>query len=131
MWTLGTDVSAPVDAAWAELVELDAWPHWGPSVREAVLDDGARRLGAGATGRVRTVAGPWVPFTVTEWYVAESRRTWAWRVGGLPATAHTVTATGPGTCRVEMAVPWWAPAYLGVIALALPRVRDRAEARGE
>ena len=129
MWTLGTDFAAPLDAAWAELVELDAWPHWGPTVREAVLDDGARTLTAGATGRVRTVAGPWLPFTVTEWDVDDVRRTWAWRVAGVPATTHTVTATGPGTCRVEMGVPTWAPAYLTVIALALPKVRRGAEGR--
>ena len=129
MWSLGTDVAAPLAHAWAELVVLDAWPHWGPTVREAVLDDGSRTLRAGSTGRERTVAGPWLPFAVTDWYVDDVRRTWAWRVAGVPATTHAGTATGPGTCRVAMGVPTWAPAYLGVVALALPRIRDRAQVR--
>jgi hypothetical protein len=45
------------------------------------------------------------------------------------ATEHSVTATGPSRCRVEMSVPWWAPAYLGVVAVALRRIRRRAEER--
>lgn len=125
----GVDVSAPADAAWHELVELDCWPHWGPSVRAARLDDGGRRLSAGVTGSVQTVAGPWLRFRIEDWHDDGATRTWSWRVAGVPATGHTVTSTGPASCRVEMSVPWWAPAYLGVVALALPRIRRRAEWR--
>lgn len=127
----GIDVGASADLAWAELVELDCWPHWGPSVRSARLDDGTRRLSAGATGAVQTAVGAWLPFRVEDWYDDGVRRAWTWRVAGVPATGHTVTSTGPSTCRVEMSVPWWAPAYLGVVAVALPRIRRRAEERAK
>jgi hypothetical protein len=106
--SLGIDVAASSERAWRELVELDRWPEWGPTVRAARLDDGSRRLHAGATGSVQTTPGLWLPFRVDEWVDAGPRRVWS--------------------CRVEMSVPWWAPAYLGVVALALRNIRRRAEA---
>jgi hypothetical protein len=126
--SLGIDVAAPAELAWDELVELSCWPHWGPSVRSARLDDGTGRLTAGASGAVQTPVGLWLPFQVDDWEDDGPRRSWSWRVGGVPATAHTVITRGPERCRVEMTVPWWAPAYLGVIAFALPRIRRRVEA---
>lgn len=125
---LGIDVAAPADRAWDELVELDRWPAWGPTVGAARLDAGGRRLREGATGVVRPPVGPWLPFRVTAWTDSGDRRSWAWDVRGVRATTHTVIATGAATCRVEMTVPWWAPAYRGVVAIALRRIRARAEA---
>ncbi|MFN8195907.1 MAG: SRPBCC family protein [Nocardioidaceae bacterium] len=124
---LGIDIAGGAERAWLELVDLDRWPAWGPSVRAARLDDGTRRLKAGATGSVRTPVGAWVGFRVTDWHDTGSRRSWSWEVLGVPATAHTVTATGPGRCRVEIAVPWWAPAYLPVVGVGLRRIRARVE----
>lgn len=128
MLHLGVGVSAPAERVWDELVELDRWPHWGPTVRSARLDDDARRLSDGATGSVQTAAGVWLPFAVDVWEETDARRAWSWRVAGVPATAHAVTATGPATCRLEMSAPWWAPAYLAVLAVAVRRIRQRAEA---
>ncbi|CAN7224794.1 SRPBCC family protein [Knoellia sp. LjRoot47] len=127
-FTLGVDVEASPDVVWDLLVRLHEWPRWGPTVREARLDDGSPLLHAGASGRVRTVAGPWVPFRVQEWRVDEEVRHWSWRVAGIPATGHTVTARGAG-CRVEMSAPWWAAGYSPVLWLGLRRVRALAEAR--
>lgn len=124
---LGIDVAAPAALAWHELVELDCWPHWGPSVRSARLDDGTGRLRAGATGSVQTALGVRLPFRIDEWSGDAPHRSWSWRVAGVPATGHSVITTGPAQCRVEMSVPWWAPAYLVVVALALRRIRRRAE----
>lgn len=126
---LGIDVSAPAESAWAVLVELDGWPEWGPSVSAARLDDDSRRLSPGATGSIRTPVGAWLRFEVTEWRDAGPCRSWSWWVAGVPATTHRVTATGPSRCRVEMDVPWWAPAYLAVVAVALRRIRRLAEDR--
>jgi hypothetical protein len=126
--SLGIDVAAPAGRAWQELVELDRWPEWGPTVRGARLDDGRRRLYAGATGSVQTTPGLWLPFRVDEYVEAGPRRVWSWRVAGVHATEHAVVAQGPSRCRVEMSVPWFAPAYLGVVALALRNIRRRAEA---
>ena len=114
---------------WDELVDLSCWPRWGPTVRSARLDDGTGRLHAGATGSVQTALGLRLPFRVDTWRDDGPRRTWSWRVAGVPATDHTVIAKGPSRCRVEMSVPWWASAYLGVVAVALRRIRSRAEDR--
>jgi hypothetical protein len=131
-WRLGVDVAAPSELAWHELVDLSCWPQWGPPVRSARLDDGAGRLHVGATGSVQTTLGFWLPFEVDDWREDARRSSWSWRVAGVPATGHSVVTQGPSLCRVEMTVPWWAPAYHGVVALALTRLRRRAEekARG-
>jgi hypothetical protein len=126
--TLGIDVAVAGERAWRELIEIANWPRWGPTVRAARLHGGGDRLYAGATGAVQTPVGLWLPFSLVSWHDAEPRRSWSWRVGGLPATTHTVISRGPSRCRVEIGVPWPATAYLGVVALALHRIRRRAEA---
>lgn len=126
--SLGVDLAAPSDLAWQQLVELRNWPHWGPTVLGARLDDGGHRVSAGATGVVQTPVGLWLPFRVVDWQDQGARRSWSWRVAGVPATTHTVVATGPSRSRVEMSVPWLAPAYLTVVALALKRIKRRVEA---
>ena len=125
--SLGIDIAGPADLAWNELIELRNWPEWGPTVRDARVDDGGERIFAGATGSVQTPLGIWLPFRVERWNDAGPRRSWSWRVAGLPATEHWVVAHGASRCRVEMSVPWLAPAYLGVVALALARIRHRVE----
>lgn len=120
-------VAAPAERAWEEIVDLSAWPSWGPTVRSARLDDGGLQLNARATGWVSTAGGLQLPFQVDGWCEDGPRRSWSWRVAGVHATEHTVTALSSATCRVHMSVPWWAPAYLGVIALALTRIRRRVE----
>ena len=125
--TLGIDVEAPGELAWQELIELRNWPHWGPTVRDARLDDGGGSVSGGATGSVQTPVGLWLPFRIDQWDDAGPRRCWSWRVAGVHATEHSVVELGASRCRVEMNVPWLAPAYLGVIGLALKRIRNRVE----
>lgn len=120
-------MDAPADLAWRQLVDLDAWPRWGPTVRAALLDDGTRLLSARSTGRVQTAVGVWLPFAVETWDEGGPARSWSWRVGGVPATDHAVTSRGASRCRVEMSVPWWAASYLGVVGVALARIRHDAE----
>lgn len=115
--TVHRHVAAPTDAVWAVLVDLDAWPAWGPSVRRAALDDGGE-LGLGSRGHVWTAIGPRLPFEVTSF---DPGRAWAWRVAGVPATTHAVAPEGGG-CRLSMGAPLWAPAYLPVLASALGRI---------
>jgi hypothetical protein len=125
--SLGIDVAGSSELAWQELVELRRWPHWGPTVRSARLDDGTGRLRAGATGSVQTPLGFWLPFRVDEWCDTEPERVWSWRIAGMPATTHSVITKSPSRCRVEMSVPWWAAVYLTVVAVALTRIRRRVE----
>src|SRR5690349_1207557 len=103
--TLSVEVDAPADAAWRELVDLDRWPGWGPTVRAARLGDGTRLLRDGSTGAVQTPLGVWLPFAVTDWRDDGQSRSWSWQVAGVPATSHSVTALGASRCRVEMSVP--------------------------
>ena len=116
MLTVSRHIDAPAAAVWRVLVDLDAWPRWGPSVSGAELD--GDELTLGATGRVHTPVGVAVPFTITEF---EPGHGWAWSVAGVPATTHTVEPDGAG-CRASMGVPWWAPGYLAVCAIALRRI---------
>lgn len=77
---------------------------------------------------MQTALGIWLPFQVESWRDDGPLRSWSWRVAGVPATEHVVISQGPSRCRVEMSVPWWAVAYLGVVRVALTRIRRRAEA---
>ena len=116
MLTVTRHINAPADAVWKVLIDTAAWPKWGPTVAGGEVDGDALTLGA--TGRVITPVGIPLPFTITDF---EPGRRWAWSVAGVPATAHAVEPDGDG-CRASMSAPWWAPAYLPVLAVALARI---------
>ncbi|OBK71806.1 SRPBCC family protein [Mycobacterium sp. 1274761.0] len=116
MLTISRQIDAPAAAVWKVLCDTDAWPKWGPTVSSGEIDGGTLTLGA--TGRVYTPVGVALPFTIIEF---EPGRHWKWAVAGVPATAHGVEPTGTG-CRATMSAPWWAPAYLPVLAIALQRI---------
>ncbi|AKK28032.1 SRPBCC family protein [Mycobacterium sp. EPa45] len=118
-------IEAPPEAVWSVLVDLDAWPRWGPTISGAALDDGGKQLTAGSTGRVWALPGVSVPFTVTEF---DAGRRWAWSVVGVPATAHGVESA-PGGCRAWFEVPIWAAPYAAVCAIALRRIETLAATR--
>jgi Polyketide cyclase / dehydrase and lipid transport len=145
MWWARRAVDAPAPVVWRLLVDLDAWPRWGPTVSAARLDDGRRVLSPGATGAVRTPVGVWLPFTVTELTEPPSPTepteltapnaegatagwSWSWRVVGVPATRHDVRATGERSSAVAFGAPVWAPAYLPVLAVSLDRLARLAQA---
>jgi len=107
-------IDAPATVAWALLTDTHAWPHWGPSVR--AVDAPARFITAGMRGRVQTTPGPWLPFEITDW---EEGTYWRWRVAGVTATDHRVTASGPQRCDLTFTIPTRAPFYVPVCRLAL------------
>ena len=111
-------IAAPSPAVWDVLVDLDAWPQWGPTVSAARLDPPHTELGLHATGSVQTSLGFAVPFVVTEF---EPGRHWAWNVAGVPATHHRVEPVGDHT-RAAISVPLWAAPYLTVCAIGLRRI---------
>lgn len=119
------EIAAPASTVWQLLVDTEAWPGWGPSVRDATIDGGTLR--PGATGRVTTAVGVTLPFRITD---VEEGRFWSWRVLGIPATDHRVRSLGPGRCEAGFGVPWPAAPYLAVCRLALHRLRDMATAPG-
>lgn len=114
-------------AVWDVLADTAVWPRWGPSIRRATLDEGGTWLGPASTGRVLTVFGLWVPFSVTEW---EPGRRWAWKVAGISATAHRVEPTeGGAACRAVIEIPSWTPLYAPLCWVALGRVGAVASSR--
>ena len=117
-------IAASAEDVWALLTDTGTWPAWGPSITGVEPPVGPRSggLGPGSHGRVRTVLGPALPYTVTAF---EPGRYWAWSVAGIPATGHRVIPQGGG-CLVTFTVPWWAPAYLPVCAVALRRIERLA-----
>ncbi len=118
MLTVDRVIAAPPEAVWKLLVDLDAWPQWGPPIRRAELDRPFDKLQWRATGHVYTWLPVGVPFVVTEF---EPGRYWAWTVAGLPATSHRVDPVEDGA-RVAFAVPWWAAPYMSVCVVALRRM---------
>ncbi|MFB6360964.1 MAG: SRPBCC family protein [Halobacteriales archaeon] len=109
-------VSRPIDATpesvWDLFVDTSRWPDWGPTVSDVECPN--QRIETGATGRVKTVAGVWVPFVVTA--CADFR--WTWRIGPLPATGHRVDSDGQ-QCRAAFEVPLYAVPYVPVCRRAL------------
>ncbi|MBO0678541.1 SRPBCC family protein [Mycolicibacterium sp. S2-37] len=110
-------VPAAPAAVWSVLTDLKAWPKWGPTVAGAELDDGGE-LALGARGKVFTPIGLPLPFTISEF---DPGRRWAWRVAGVPATAHGVDPVDAGT-RVYMSAPLPAAPYVPVLVIALRRI---------
>ena len=143
-------IAAPAEDVWALLTDTGTWPAWGPSVTgvepagipaghpagpapgpapvtasgpgPGVEPAAPGVLARGSRGRVRTVLGAALPYTVTAF---EPGRYWAWSVAGIPATGHRVLPQDGG-CLVTFTVPWWAPFYLPVCALALRRIERLA-----
>ena len=126
MWTRSREVAAPAAVVWMLLTDVRRWPEWGPTVVEAQLDAGTS-IRQGATGRVRTPVGAWLPFTVPYLRADAAGGSWSWRVAGVPATRHEVLDLGGGASRVRFATPWWAPAYVPVVELGLRRLGALAE----
>jgi uncharacterized protein YndB with AHSA1/START domain len=124
MPTIERFVDAAPEVVWSVLVDLEAWPQWGPSVQRAELaESGPLRLHS--HGKVWTPLGVALPFTITEF---EENKRWAWEVAGIGATSHEVRPSDGGS-RVSFSVPWWAPAYLPVCAVALQRIAALAADR--
>ena len=118
--SVSREIVSPPEVVWRLLTHVDEWPRWGPTVAGGEVPGGV--ISAGARGTVRTAVGVGLPFVVTEF---EDGRSWAWRVAGVPATSHRVDPTVDG-CVVTFGVPWWAPGYLVVCALALTRIERLA-----
>lgn len=125
--TVARTLSSPAAVVWKLLVEVEAWPRWGPTVAGATVTVAGATvpsgvIGAGARGTVRTAVGLSLPFSITRF---EEGRRWDWSVAGVPATSHRVEPAADG-CVVTFGVPWWAPAYLPVCAVALRRLEALA-----
>ena len=120
LW-VAAEIDAPAARVWDLLVDPDAWPRWGPSVRRATVEGGT--LAVGARGKVVSAVGVALDFEVTTF---EPGVRWAWKVGGIDATDHRVEPLGPDRCRAGFGVPWPAAPYLAVCRIALARLERLA-----
>ena len=112
-------IDAAADVVWDLITDTRRWPQWGPSVRavrcaECYIHEGLR-------GQVQTIAGLWLPFTVTDF---EHNSYWAWRVAGILATGHRVEPLSTEQCQLSFTVPLLAAPYAVVCRLAAVRIEQ-------
>ena len=113
------EIGAPVEEAWALLVDVERWAEWGPSVAAAGLD--GERFEAGATGWVKTAVGVRLPFVIT---AVDDGKQWSWKVAGIPATDHRVRPLDNGRCSVGFGIPPLAAPYALVCRRALAAIEQ-------
>jgi uncharacterized protein YndB with AHSA1/START domain len=111
------ELRASVETVWELITDTLRWAEWGPSVIAAECRE--RFIAKGSRGRVKTLAGIWIPFVVTQF---EPPHSWAWSVLGIPATGHRVEPVKEGVCRLVFEVPLLAIAYTVVCQIALQRI---------
>lgn len=116
-------ISSTPAIVWEIITDTQYWSHWGPSVREVDCSD--RHIHSGSAGRVRTALGFWLPFTIT---TCIAMKTWAWRIGPVKATGHTIRRATENSCTLCFDIPRWAVLYLPVCWIALKRIQKLAEA---
>jgi uncharacterized protein YndB with AHSA1/START domain len=122
--TVRRTIDAPAARVWQLLTDVHACPRWGPSIRAARLDDPGIGLTRHATGAVTVLGGVTLRFVITEF---TDGRSWAWDVGGVPATSHHVDDDG-GRCVASIDVPIPAALYLAICHLGLRRIDQLATA---
>ena len=110
---ISRNIASPPERVWDHISLFEHWPSWGVTITAVEPSHG--RVHPGLEGRVKTVAGTWLPFRITD---VSDGTSWTWKVAGVPATGHRVEPAAEG-CRVTFTAPIWAPFYLPVLSRAL------------
>jgi uncharacterized protein YndB with AHSA1/START domain len=116
------ELRASAETVWELITDTLRWAEWGPSV--IAVECRERFIKKGSKGRVKTIAGTWIPFVVTQF---DPPHSWAWRVLGIPATGHRVEPVKEGVCRLVFEVPIVALPYTVVCQIALKRIAGIVE----
>lgn len=116
------EISASAASVWDWIAVFERWPEWGTTIR--AVESAAHQVETGVTGRVQTLAGVWLPFTITD---VDKGRSWHWHVAGLTATGHYVAPLDDAISRAAFTVPWVYAPYLAVLRNALGRLKTLAE----
>jgi uncharacterized protein YndB with AHSA1/START domain len=121
---IGTSIliDAPSTTVWRLLGRFEHWPEWGTTVRAVVSD--ADEVAVGVEGKVKTIAGPWLPFVITD---VEHGRTWDWKVAGRRATGHALEPIDASRTRVTFTVAWPLAPYVIAMRAALRNLKRLAE----
>lgn len=114
-FVVSRSIDAPAERVWDIFTDTRQWPRWGPSITD-VEHDGPY-IAVSSTGRVRTLGGVWLPFTIE---TVEDFR-WTWRIGAIKATGHRVVPRG-ATAIAAFEVPVLAAPYSIICAIALRRI---------
>lgn len=115
-------LSVSQEKAWRIITDTHLWSQWGPSLTAVQCAD--RFIHGRSYGKVKTIFGLWLPFTITEF---EQFSFWSWRIGRFKATGHRVVPQEEGYCELIFTMPWWASPYLLICALALRRIERIAK----
>ena len=116
-------IAAPAEKVWEILCDTQLWPQWGPSVQ--AVDCPQRYIAQGVRGRLQTPAGFWVGFEIDRF---EPPYYWDWKVAGVPATGHRLTALGSDSCELSFEMPAFALLYALVCRRALKNIHRLAMA---
>jgi uncharacterized membrane protein len=111
-------INAPAERIWAEMIDVDRWPQWTPSMTQAErLDSGSFRLGSQA--RIKQPKLMPLVWTVVE-FEAGRRFRWVSRAGGVVSDAeHRLDAEEGGPATVSLSVrqtgpmAWFAAIFYG------------------
>jgi uncharacterized membrane protein len=93
-YTVSVDIRASADRVWAELIDVERWPEWTPSMRRVErLDDDP----FGVSSRARVTQPKLAPlvWTVSEFAPGRSF-TWTARAAGMTIVAEHRLSPGPG-----------------------------------
>ena len=115
-------IDAPVAMVWRLITHFEYWPTWGPTV--VAVESRHREVSPGASGRVRTPLGVWLPFQITD---VDPGRSWTWEIAGVRATGHEVAAIDRSRTRVTFTTPRVAAPYALVVDRGLRRLKSVAE----
>lgn len=115
-------INAPAARVWDLISRFELWPTWGPTVR--AVESRQTHVSPGASGRVRTPLGVWLPFRITD---VDPGRSWTWEVAGVRATGHELTAIDGTRTRVTFTTPLAAAPYTVIIDRGLQRLKSIAE----
>jgi hypothetical protein len=116
--SVGKLYHASPQIVWDLITDTAQWPCWGPTVKDVQFPE--RFIRKGSRGRVLTVFGIWVPFSIVKF---ECGHFWSWKVASINATGHRIQPTDKG-CNLWFEVPMIAAPYALVCQMALGRIEN-------
>ena len=99
--TVDRVIDAPPEAVWDVLLDVPAWPAWGPTINQADLNGPYNIIELGSTGVVHSLLGVALPFVITEFHPV---RSWTLTIARVLATSRYLSVCALALQRVEAIV---------------------------